>query len=229
MSKKNLPDLGSVETRDLTSQVVVRLRDALMTNAIPPGEHLVESDIAHQMGVSRAPVREAIRVLDQEGLVKYFPYRGAIAVGLSAEELDACYELRATIEAHSLVPLVGALDDDVARSLEGLISKMDQVNDVELLTAFDVDFHRLLVEASGYHFLLRRWENLSGMIRLRLLQSLEHLGEWTDVFRSGVAHSHQVILDSIRAGDLEEAQGIMRRHILSVAPVMRSVADQISG
>lgn len=221
-----MPDLGSVDTRDLTSQVLGRLRDALMTNVIPPGDHLVEADIAEQMGVSRAPVREAIRVLDQEGLVEYFPYRGAIAVGMSEAELDVCYELRATIEAHALVPLMGSFPHERVAAMERIIGDMERLTDTEVLTSLDVDFHRHIVEASGYHFLLRRWENLSGIMRVRVLQSITRPGPLTDFFRDDLAHSHQEILDAILQGDLSAAQQVVRDHILSVFPMMRSVGDQ---
>lgn len=229
MTKKPLPDLGGVDSRDLTTQVLARLRQALISNAIPPGEHLVESDIAAQMGVSRAPVREAIRMLDQEGLVEYFPYRGAVSVGMSESELDVCYELRATIESHAGEQLTGTAGEDIVAALEELVDRMedDRDREAEHLIALDVDFHRLLVESAGHHFLLRRWENLNGIMRVRILQSLERPGELSAFFRQDFAHSHREILEAIRQDSPTRTQAVIREHILSVAPMMRSQGNHL--
>ena len=94
----NLPLL---KPRVLRQEVLSALRTAILAREIKAGSRLLEAEVAARMGVSRAPVREAIRQLEQEGLVEFFPHRGAVVVGLPDAEIDAIYELRAMIEGRA--------------------------------------------------------------------------------------------------------------------------------
>ena len=94
--------LPRVHPRVLRQEVLEALRSAILNNRIKPGSRLLEAEVATRMGVSRAPVREAIRQLEQEGLVEFFPHRGAVVIGLPEDEIDAIYELRAQIEGRAI-------------------------------------------------------------------------------------------------------------------------------
>ncbi len=171
------------------------------------------------MGVSRAPVREAIRQLEQEGLVEFFPHRGAVVIGLPDDEIDAIYELRALIEGHAIERACDtATDEDLAR-LETLIVDMQRAlkaHDIDEVAEIDLRFHGTIVELSGFSLLRHIWQSLDGLVRVRSYQALDRPGRAAAYFLSGSIASHSVLVDAIRARNPEQASAAARAHILDV-------------
>lgn len=220
-SRTSLP---KVTVRGLSEQVVEALRDAIIKEELQPGHHLVESEIAQQMGVSRGPVREAIRLLDQEGLVELFRHRGAIVVGMSDVELDAVYEMRATIEAFAFAQAADIATPDDLRMLEGLIAEIEKFQDQRLIPELvdaDVEFHAAVMRMSGYGFLKRRWDALDGIIRVRSIQALERPGPVAEHFLASSVDSHRALLDAVAGGDRQAAADAARGHIREATGLSR--------
>jgi DNA-binding GntR family transcriptional regulator len=213
-------NLPRVQPRVLRQEVLEALRSAILANRIAPGSRLLEADIATRMGVSRAPVREAIRQLEQEGLVEFFPHRGAVVIGLPEDEIDAIYELRALIEERAIERACDAATEaDIAR-LEGLIADMRAAlkqHDVDELAEIDLRFHGAIVELSGFSLLRHFWQSLDGLVRVRSYQALDRPGRAAQYFLSGSIASHAVLVDAIRARDRQAASAAVRAHILDVA------------
>src|SRR5262249_5790693 len=113
--------LPRVQPRVLRQEVLEALRSAILNNEIAPGTRLFEAEVATRMGVSRAPVRESIRQLEQEGLVEFFPHRGAVVIGLPNDEIDAIYELRALIEERAIERACATATADDLKRLARLI------------------------------------------------------------------------------------------------------------
>ena len=84
--------------RPLRDLVFESLKDAILTQTLPPGKRLLENELAESLGVSRTPVREAIRRLEQEGLVAMIPRKGAYVSGISLKDIREVYEIRAALE-----------------------------------------------------------------------------------------------------------------------------------
>jgi len=102
------------------------------------------------MGVSRAPVREALRQLEQEGLIEFYPHRGAVVVGVPEDEIDVIYQLRAKIEEEAIIRLcANATQADIARLEECLaeIKRVRRARDMTKIAEADLQFHRALVDA----------------------------------------------------------------------------------
>jgi len=216
--------LPQVTVRGLSQQVVEALRDAIIKEELEPGHHLVESDIAQQMGVSRGPVREAIRLLDQEGLVELFRHRGAVVVGMSEAELDATYEMRATIEAFAFSRAAEiATAEDLARLEEILtnIAQFQHDRSITELVEADVMFHALVMKISGYGFLKRRWDALDGIIRVRTMQALERPGDIAERFLETSVDSHRALFDVVASGDSKAAADAARHHIREATGLRR--------
>ena len=212
--------LPRVQPRVLRQEVLEALRSAILANRIRPGSRLLEAEVAGRMGVSRAPVREAIRQLEQEGLVEFFPHRGAVVVGLPEDEIDAIYELRALIEERAIERAVDhATDADFAR-LEALIDEMQaalRARDIDEVAEVDLRFHGAIVELSGFSLLRHIWGSLDGLVRVRSYQALDRPGKAAKYFLSGSIASHSVLVDALRARDREGAATAVRAHILDVA------------
>ena len=216
-------NLPRIKPRVLRQEVLGALRAAILANTIPAGSRLLEAEVAQRMGVSRAPVREAIRHLEQEGLVEFFPHRGAVVVGLPEREIDAIYELRAIIEGRATGDVAGTVTPDQLEQLEGLIAEMREVlptRDVEAVAEIDLRFHGLIVEWSGLTLLRHIWSSLDGLVRLRSYQALDRPGKAARYFRDNAAASHVALVEALRSGDAEAAARAGREHVLEVPSML---------
>lgn len=235
MSEPTAPGAGlnlqRIKPRVLRQEVLTALRTAILANEISAGSRLLEADVAEKMGVSRAPVREAIRHLEQEGLVEIFPHRGAVVVGLPETEIDAIYELRAVIEGRATAASVDVVGEPELARLEALIDEMRaaiKTREVEAIAEFDLQFHGLIVEWSGLTLLRHIWSSLDGLVRVRSYQALDRPGSTAKYFLKNAAGSHTVLVDAIRAGDPEAAASLARQHVLEV-PMMLAGLGQRRG
>jgi DNA-binding GntR family transcriptional regulator len=212
----------------LRQEVLGALRSGILANEIKTGSRLLEADIAEQMGVSRAPVREAIRHLEQEGLVEIFPHRGAVVVGLPEAEIDAIYELRAVIEGRATAAAVDVVGEPELTRLEALVDDMRgaiKAHEIEAIAEFDLQFHGLIVEWSGLTLLRHIWSSLDGLVRVRSYQALDRPGSTARYFLKNAAGSHTVLVDALRQGDPDVAATLARQHVLEV-PTMLAGLDK---
>jgi DNA-binding GntR family transcriptional regulator len=216
-------NLQRIQPRVLRQEVLTALRSAILANEITAGSRLLEADIAEQMGVSRAPVREAIRHLEQEGLVEIFPHRGAVVVGLPEAEIDAIYELRAVIEGRATAAAVDVVGEPELARLEALIEEMRAAikgQEVGAIAEFDLQFHGLIVEWSGLTLLRHIWSGLDGLVRVRSYQALDRPGSTARYFLKNAAGSHSVLVDALRDGDPDHAALLARQHVLEVPTML---------
>jgi DNA-binding GntR family transcriptional regulator len=216
----NTLGLPGVQRRLISHQVLAALRRRILQGDVSPGEHLVESEIAAQMGVSRAPVREAIKGLEQEGLVEAIPHRGAVVIGLTRGEIDAIYEVRASVEACAIGEACTTVTEIQLSNLRGLLSGMAQAledDDPARVAEFDIGFHRAIVEASGYTVLRQTWDTLDGILRVRTMQVLEAPAEASRQLLRDVVRSHDPLLDALVKRDRVLAADAARAHVLEVA------------
>ena len=227
MTEPTVPGIGMnlqrIKPRVLRQEVLTALRTAILANEITAGSRLLEADVAEQMGVSRAPVREAIRHLEQEGLVEIFPHRGAVVVGLPETEIDAIYELRAVIEGRATAASVGVVGEPELARLEALIDEMRgaiKTQEVDAIAEFDLRFHGLIVEWSGLTLLRHIWTSLDGLVRVRSYQALDRPGSAAKYFLKNAASSHTILVDAIRGGNPEAAAALARQHVLEVPTML---------
>ena len=211
--------LPRLRPRVLRQDVLDAIRTGILAGEIQPGTHLLEADMAERMGVSRAPVREAIRQLEQEGLVEFFPHRGAVVVGVPEDEIDAIYELRALIEQKAIARACARVAEEDLRQLQGYIDRMEnalRARDVGEIAEQDLRFHGHIVELSGFELLRHIWRSLDGLVRVRSYQALDRPGRVAKYFMKGSIESHSVLLEALRDRDAERAAAAVREHILEV-------------
>lgn len=215
--------LPKLRVRVLGDELVKELRAAIVEGAFPPGSRLVEAEIAEQMGVSRAPVREAIRALEREGLVEIFPHRGAVVVGVLEDEMRQIYELRALAEQIAFKQAVKNLTDEQLDELEELLDELEAEaarGRLDQMIEIDINFHRMVIQASGYRVILRLWDSLAGITRVRTLQALSR-SETADYFLSHSSKFHRDLLEALRSRDEETVSTELGKHIIGVAERMR--------
>lgn len=153
MSEKTDTPLFGPLTRDALSQKIAKmLTEAIMTGRLQPGARVAESVIARDLGVSRAPVREAGRLLESAGLLISRPNRGFFVRTMDAEDLDSLYELRMAIEREAAARLVRQGAETVIPALRRQLQKMVDLAGTEEIAAqvqADMEFHRLMIEGCG--------------------------------------------------------------------------------
>lgn len=185
-----------------------RLLDEIRNGTLPPGARLREIELAERMGISRTPVREAIRQLEADGLVMHLPRQGATIRSLDHAEVVELYEMRAVLEGTAarlaaraasdieLAELV-ALNDDLAQAPAGAQAR--EINRI---------FHRTLIEAARNRFLIKAMSALQ--------KTLLILGPTTlaDPARAEAAVAeHGAVLDALQARDGARAEVAMRAHV----------------
>lgn len=216
--------LEPIEDSDLVDRVRTRLSTAILDGALAPGDRLVETDLATQLGVSRAPVRDALRILEYDGLVTSQGRRGRFVTILSAQDAWEVYTLRESLEVMAFEIVVGRFPPEVLARAEGIIGEMRAAagsGDKRSLSALDVRFHRLICLTSKHARLLATWESMSSQIGLL---SRQVVGTQYDQL-SDIAERHQLLLDVVCSGDMDAATAAIRSHIRSVA---QSVAARLA-
>jgi DNA-binding GntR family transcriptional regulator len=200
----------SVVTRTvLREQVKELLLERILSGAYRPGDRLVETRIAQELGTSQAPVREALRDLELLRFVESEPFRGARVRAVSAEELAEIYPVRAAVEELAAREAAVALHGRTG-PLESELDAMRRAaadGDLHGLVEHDVAFHRLIVEASGNRILLDVWTSLRVEART-IITALA-----TGIDHHELAETHEPVLEALSAGDPERAGRAMRRHI----------------
>jgi DNA-binding GntR family transcriptional regulator len=200
---------ASVTRIVLREQVKELILERILNGTYKPGERLVETRIAAELGTSQAPVREALRDLEILRFVESEPFRGSRVREVSQEELIEIYPVRAAIEEVAAREAATRLDGDVD-ALEVELDAMHRAadeNDLHAQVEHDVAFHRLIVEASGNAILLETWLSLG--IGPRTIVTAVRTG----LDGHEIAERHRPVLEALRARDPEAAGAALRRHV----------------
>lgn len=197
--------LSKPTSKTLRTEVMMILHEAIVSGQLKPGDHLKESDLASQLSVSRSPVREALRQLEQDGLVVSVPNQGSYVKKYTHKEIDEIFTLRAALEnlACELIIQGDKLSEEDWVRLDWFIEKQREAIDAQAfdeLTELDMDFHEFICEKSESERLLTMWRSLRGQIQVLFYQrfrALEQVPQTVDV-------DHMAILDALRLADIEE-------------------------
>lgn len=210
-----VPALPNLDRSTLRERALVALRTAITTGQYRPGDHLGEVEIASSMSVSRGTVREALRHLQQEGLV-VAGARGMLRVRvLSPQEVRELFQVREALEGLAVAQVIASPDRTAAvAALREALRRLDQAlavqDDLEGQVEADLAFHLLLCELSGNSMLVTTWRHLEGPTRIVVMSAA---GEQRKLTMSA-AH-HAPIVDAIERGDADAAVAILHEHMSS--------------
>lgn len=197
----------------LSENVVAILRNKILNGEISPGERIVEADIAAELGMSRGPIREAMRQIEQEGLVNYIPNKGWSMRVLSSEDAWEVFYLRGSLEKLALQLCNGKLDDKSIFIMEEAVAKMQeagQKNNWVQVVENDELFHKEIIKASRMKRLLTMWNSMSGLNFAMFLT-----GKKANLFQIDAQHEHHThMLQVLTEGNLEESCKIVDEHYL---------------
>ncbi len=210
---------------DLVDNVYSRLRHAILTGTLAPGLRLVEGPLAERLGVSRAPVRDALRRLEGDGLVSSHARRGKVVATLSARDAWEVYSLRSALEVMAIRLAITHDPDLLIGELEEIVSSMQEASrrqDLVELSSLDVRFHDAIRQASGHTRLIRALEGMHDQIRLLSVQVIDT--QYTN--SEDIPARHATLVSAIKSRDPNAAEAAVRAHIDSVATrVVRAMQD----
>jgi DNA-binding GntR family transcriptional regulator len=205
-SARTAPAKAVVSRTVLREQVKELLLERILTHVYGPGDRLVETRIAQELGVSQAPVREALRELETLRFVESSPFKGARVRAISDEELAEVYSIRAALEDVAARAAADRLAGEVG-PLEREIRGMAEATNVGEQVEHDARFHRLIVEASGNARLIELWESLQVEART-MITALR-----TGLDPVEVAARHEPIVAALRRRDADVAGQEIRSHV----------------
>jgi DNA-binding GntR family transcriptional regulator len=201
------------------------LRQMIFSGALHPGERITEQQVAHDVGTSQGPVREAFASLCQEGLLISLPHRGTFVSSVSEAEARMAYALRGLIEPRVMELALPKITRDTIEQLEADILTMRTAGDVASHAAADVQFHGRFYELAGSEVLVTTWQTLSASIRQFVMLVAPHyvpnLGE--------SAQSHVTLLDLIRRKDPGLIQAEVTEHVQNIWKRIGAATDDDTG
>jgi len=212
-----LAKLSAVPSR--RGQVLIAVRDAIVDGELLPGEQLKQDGLADQLGVSAGVVREVLRQLENEGLVRHEVNRGVFVSDVRRDELlELLLPVRVQLETYSALRALPVLAHDSFADLERCVAQMAAAaasGDITALNEADVAFHRTIVDGADSPQARQLWESILPRIRAELRRLAPRHAELDEIVAE-----HQLLLDVLRDGDAVRIRATLDEHILGVARVL---------
>lgn len=209
------------QTRSLHEHIYLTLRDDITAGRIRPGERLVELALAERFGVSQGSVREALRRLDQEGLLDTQPRRGTRVRELTLAEVDDIFEMRAELESWAARRFVARRTPESCAAVLAAFDALEQAGhagDAIAVVDRDLELHAAICAGAGSPLLLSTWQAIITQWRgMRMIVASQNRSD-----ARGTVDSHRLVLASLLEGEAEEAATLVREHILRAAHELRA-------
>ncbi len=197
-------------------QVVEILRSAIIMGTYEPGQRLIEATISMELGTSRGPVREALRQLENEGLVMSYAYRGAVVLGVSDEEVqEVLIPIRLTLERYSFSHALERMTEEDIAELGKQVWLMDQAaaaDDLARHVEADLRFHEIVISSSGQTHTVQIWRTIWPRIRAYFFR----YGRGGDLAR--MVDEHRELLTALQARDPKRMLTLLEQHIAVPVP-----------
>lgn len=203
--------LKTIQSQTLQNQVYEYLHEQIVSGNIPPGQRIVEGKVSQETGVSRSPIREAIRRLNSEGLVSVSPRGGVRVYRATFSDFKYLYECRLSLEPTAAFYAASRMNEKQRKQLSDSVDKMNLMvdkNELEKLKVLSSQFHYLIVEASGNPYLMKMMNQLNSLIsfyRNAVLNIPKRIEEGAD--------EHKAIWNAIKIEDGKAAEELMKAHI----------------
>lgn len=211
MEKRKLGPIQLDSYQPLREVVCETLRDAIRRGILQPGERLMEIQLAEDLGVSRTPVREAIRKLEMEGYVIMMPRRGTYVADLSIRDINEVFEIRTSLESLASGLAAERINEDELEKLQRLLVEIGayiKSGDMESIVRTDTEFHDLLYQASRNTRLVGIISNLREQLTRFRTTSMSFPGRL-----KATLEEHRKIVEAIAQGDEKAARKAAEHHM----------------
>ncbi|MDD7142989.1 MAG: GntR family transcriptional regulator [bacterium] len=199
--------------KTLREQVYVLIKSKIINGEIKPGEKIKEFELAETLGISRGPIREALRQIEQDGLVSYIPNRGCVVTQLTRKEMVEMGMIRADLEVLAVEVCEGKYSEESISKMEYYVSEMEKyanAKELEKLIEQDQLFHEAIVSEPGLCHLLKLWHTLDGTnVAIYFCMNSTDQLSW-----QCIAKNHKCIIDKIKTGDLSLIEDEIKRHYM---------------
>lgn len=199
-------------TPTLVTSAAQAVRESIYDGRLGPGARLVEAALAQQLGISRAPLREALHLLGKEGLVVTVPRHSKFVQQVDSRSVDEVYSLRKILEAYAVERVIAMAGKDGVNQLRQVLAEMREAaaaGNRELTARLDVAFHSKLYDLAQHSLLERAWyENIAGK-----LQIVFNATRSADLALKEPVQKHERIVRAIASRNVERAQELVARHI----------------
>ena len=200
------------------------LREAILKGDLKPGERLMELQLASKLGVSRTPIREAIRMLEQEGLAVTTPRKGAEVAKMTLKDMEDVLEIRDALDELAVHIACQKITDEQLKQLEDvkeLFEKNTQTNNVKNIAEADVSFHDVIYEATGNPKLVTLLNNLREQVYRYRVEYIKDPKNYPTLIAE-----HEAILDSLKNRDVKNAVEAMHVHVANQAEAVKMVIQE---
>jgi len=215
--------LQKVRRRLISEDVLYTLRIAILEGVFETGEHLVETEIAEQLGTSRVPIRNAFKELALEKLIELHPFKGALVASFTASDIHEIYVLRSLLEGHA----ARLVADELAhlQELHDEIETLIEEDDLEPILQRDFAFHRELCSVSRNGRLLEIWDTLASQVRLVMTLADQILLE-----PRFILEVHRPVIEALINRDASGAEEAMVLHLRKTAELLaQGLEDRETG
>ncbi len=209
----------------LRDVVFKTLREAILRGDLKPGERLMELQLASKLGVSRTPIREAIRMLEQEGLAVTIPRKGAEVAQMTLKDMEDVLEIREALDELAVQIACTKITKEQLAQLEEIKEEFEQLStagdDVKKIAEADVLFHDVIYEATCNPKLVSILSNLREQVYRYRVEYLKDSRNYPILIRE-----HEEILEGLRARNVEMATGAMHEHVANQAVAVKAIIQQ---
>lgn len=205
---------------NLSKIVVDYIKELILSGLYKEGDHILETEVANTLGISRAPVREAIKELEKEGIVQTLPRRGTFVTKFSLEDIKEVFEIRMLLENNIFKILIyeNKLSDEDFINLEKLVIQMERIADSSAddteksikLNLKDMEFHRYLWNKSGSKRRVQILEQIFFQLRMAMLYDTNETGDL-----SKTATDHYEIINALKGRDISKCKEALQKHIIT--------------
>ena len=209
-------------SNSLHDEVASRLRDAIFAGEFAPGSFLDEVALASQWAISRTPLREALKVLTAEGLVRHEPRRGCFVYQVTEQDLDDIFPVIALLEGRCAFEAARNASDAELTTLDALHTKLQQHAKAKRIAEYyntNYAIHEAIIALAGNRWLALAINDLRKIVRLARLQQLRAPGRLEQSLSE-----HMAVFAALKARDSEGAEAAMRTHLLRQRASLRELA-----
>ncbi|NJR12421.1 GntR family transcriptional regulator [bacterium] len=192
----------TIQSVNLREQVVEQIRTAIIEGRLRPNDHIVENTLTAQLGVSRTPVREALILLERDGLIVSYPHRGSYVRNFTVQDVEEIFTMRIALENFAGDCILHSLTSDECDTLENFIHRQKDAivaADFKTVRSIDMSFHEYLIERANHALLKRNWRQIVAQIAAVLYLRAEVIPNYDEYL---AIRDHQTIVDAYRQRDL---------------------------
>ena len=204
---------GQINENTLTNEIADIVRERILKGEYQIGEKIKESSIAQELNVSRTPIREAFKTLEEEGLLDYLPNRGCYAKGFTKRDVSDIYTVREALEEIAMTWACERITDEEIDKLEEQCELMDfytKKRDVQKILTMNSSFHDIIYNSTGSRFLAKVLRSYKGYLD-KTRKSVFYREEFLD----SIQEEHKAIFEAVKSRDKDLAVAAIKKHLAS--------------